>query len=234
MIGVFGGTFDPVHFGHLRPALEILEALALRQMRLVPSSQPPHRPEPIANGKQRETLLLAAIGKDTPGLVVDNRELKRPGPSYMVDTLVSLRQDGRSPLGEEPICLVLGMDAFLQLHTWHRWEEILQLAHVVVMHRPGWVAEEQVMPAELVALWRDSRIADAQQLREQPVGKILPIVVSQLDISSTRIRELVAAGKSPRFLLPDAVWNLIRLQSLYGVMNQRSDNEDFMSNERVE
>ena len=174
---------------------------------------------PLANGKQRETLLQAAIGHDTQGLVVDNRELKREGPSYMVDTLRSLREDGRQPLRDEPICLVLGMDAFLQLHTWHRWEEILQLAHLVVTHRPGWVMGEGMenMAPELVELWRDRLVEDVTELAGQPAGKILHLGVSQLDISATRIRELIAAGKSPRFLLPDAVWNLIRLQGLYGV-----------------
>lgn len=220
MIGVFGGTFDPVHFGHLRPALEVFEALALREMRLVPANQPPHRAMTVANGKQRETLLQAAIGKDTPGLVVDNRELRREGPSYMVDTLISLREEGRTPLGDEPICLVLGMDAFLQLPTWHRWEEILALAHLVVTHRPGWQfdLEAQTMVPELTGLWQERLVEDAEMLRSQPVGKILHMEVSQLDISATRIRELVAAGKNPRFLLPDAVWNLIRLQGLYGVL----------------
>lgn len=227
MIGIFGGTFDPVHFGHLRPALEVFEALALREMRLLPVNQPPHRAMPVANGKQRETLLQAAIGKDTPGLVVDNRELRREGPSYMVDTLISLREDGRKPLGDEPICLVLGMDAFLQLPTWHRWEEILALAHLVVTHRPGWQfdLDAQTIAPELAVHWHERLVEDADVLQSQPAGKILHMAVSQLDISATRIRELISAGRSPRYLLPDAVWNLIRLQGLYGVLqNVVQDN----------
>lgn len=227
MIGIFGGTFDPVHFGHLRPALEVFEALALREMRLLPVNQPPHRAMPVANGKQRETLLQAAIGKDTPGLVVDNRELRREGPCYMVDTLTSLREEGRKPLGDEPICLVLGMDAFLQLHTWHRWEEILALAHLVVTHRPGWSQDDEVasMAPALANLWRQCLVDDASELESLPAGKILHMVVSQLDISATRIRALVATGKSPRFLLPDAVWNLIRMQGLYGVLQNVLQND---------
>ena len=227
MIGVFGGTFDPVHFGHLRPALEVFEALGLRQMRFIPVNQPPHRDPPQANGRQRETMLLAAIGKDSPRLLVDNRELRRAGPSYMVDTLISLRRDRPNPLGDEPICLVLGMDAFLQLHTWHRWEEILELAHLVVTHRPGWQLDHdgQGMAPQLAALWQERLVAGAAQLKQEAVGKILHMAVSQLDISATHIRELIAAGSSPRFLLPDPVWNLIRLQSLYGVLQHELQHE---------
>lgn len=228
MIGVFGGTFDPVHFGHLRSALEVCEALGLREMRLVPVNQPPHRAMPVANGKQRETMLQAAIGKDGPGLVVDNRELKREGPSYMVDTLISLREDGRKPLADEPICLVLGLDVFLQLHTWHRWEEILSLAHLVVTHRPGWTMNDdgKSMAPELARLWQEGLVDDVTELESRPAGKIMHMAVSQLDISATRIRKLVAAGKSPRYLLPDAVWNLIRLQSLYGVLQNALHEEN--------
>jgi nicotinate-nucleotide adenylyltransferase len=220
MIGVFGGTFDPVHFGHLRPALEVFEALGLREMRMVPVHQPAHRGEPLASPKQRETLLRAALGNDTPGLVVDSRELRREGPSYMVDTLRSLREDKRDGVGDEPLCLVLGMDAFLQLPTWHCWRELLELAHLVVTHRPGWAldtATETAMDAELAELWRTRQVEQASQLEQAAAGSILHLAVTQLDISATRIRELIAAGNSPRFLLPDAVWNLIRLQGLYDV-----------------
>jgi nicotinate-nucleotide adenylyltransferase len=234
MIGVFGGTFDPVHFGHLRPALEVFETLSLREMRFVPVHQPPHRDQPEAGPKQRETLLLAAIGNDTPGLMVDNRELKREGPSYMVDTLISLREDKRNGVGDEPICLVLGMDAFLQLPTWHRWQELFELAHLVVTHRPGWEMDGEIkaaMDAELAALWDERLVEDVTGLEPSAAGKLLHLGVSQLDISATRIRELIAAGKSPRFLLPDAVWNLIRLQGLYGFQSKdkrfkESMNED--------
>lgn len=226
MIGVFGGTFDPVHFGHLRPALEVFEALQLRQMRFIPAGQPPHREPPQAEPRQRESLLLAALGKDTPGLVVDNRELRRPGPSYMVETLESLRHD----LKDEAICLVLGMDAFLQLESWHRWEDITELAHLVVTHRPGWEFDPERMPSGLVALWRRARVDDPALLNASPAGGLYRIAVTQLDISASRVRDCIAAGGSPRFLVPDAVWNLIRLQCLYGytpvAMNLATDKQD--------
>lgn len=212
MIGIFGGTFDPVHFGHLRPGLEVFEALGLRELRFVPCGQPPHREPPQANARQRATMLQAAIGVDTPGLVVDSRELRRAGPSYMVDTLQALRAE----LKDEPICLVLGMDAFLKLESWHCWNDLPGLAHLVVTHRPGWTLEPQAMPAALAELWRARRVEHASQLRDTPAGKLLAVAVTPLDISATRIRALVAGGGSPRFLLPEAVWNLIRLQGLYG------------------
>ena len=150
MIGVFGGTFDPVHFGHLRPALDVKQALALREMRLIPAFQPPHRATPVANPGQRLTMLRAAVGTE-PDLLVDNREMMREGESFMADTLSSLRKD----LGDEPLCLVLGMDAFLTLDSWHRWKEILQLAHIVVTHRPGWELDISVASAGIQQLWRE-------------------------------------------------------------------------------
>jgi len=212
MIGIFGGTFDPIHFGHLRPALEVFEALKLRQMRFIPAAQPPHRQPPQADPRLRESLLLAALGNDTPGLVVDNRELRRPGPSYMVETLESLRRE----LKDEAMCLVLGMDAFLQLESWHRWEEIIGLAHLVVTHRPGWHFSPHDMSPGLAELWQQRRVEHATRLSETVAGKLYQIAVTQLDISATQVRECIASGGSPRFLVPEAVWNLIRLQGLYG------------------
>lgn len=212
MIGVFGGTFDPVHFGHLRPALDVKQALGLREMRLIPAFQPPHREVPVANPGQRLTMLRAAVG-DEPDLLVDNREMRREGVSYMVDTLLSLREE----LGDEPLCLVLGADAFMQLDGWRQWQRIPELAHLVIAHRPGWEMEVDLLSEELQLLWRQRLAAEASELTAQPAGRLWLQPVTQLDISATRIRDLVAAGESPRFLLPDAVWNLIRMHGLYGV-----------------
>jgi len=217
MIGVYGGTFDPVHFGHLRPALELHEALGLREMRLIPCYQPPHREPPVADARARLTMLRAAVGNDTEGLLVDNREMRREGISYMADTLDSLREE----LGDEPLCLILGADAFAQLHTWHRWEAIIELAHLVVTHRPGWSLDATGLAPPLQSLWAQRRVDAAAALTAQPAGRILLHPVTQLDISATRIRQLVAAGRSPRFLLPEAVWNLIRLQGLYNIFREQ-------------
>lgn len=216
MIGIFGGTFDPVHFGHLRSALDVKQAMGLREMRLVPAFQPPHREPPIANPGQRLTMLRAAVGNE-PDLLVDNCEMKREGESFMVDTLSSLREK----LGDEPLCLILGADAFLQLDQWHRWEKILQLAHIVVIHRPGWELEVNKASADIRRLWDECHVDTLAEFEKQAsgkksAGKIFLQKVTPLNIAATSIREMVAEGKSPRFLLPDPVWNLIRMHGLYG------------------
>lgn len=222
MIGVFGGTFDPVHFGHLRPALDVKQALGLTEMRMIPAFQPPHRELPEANPGQRLTMLRAAVGGE-PDLQVDNREMKREGESFMVDTLISLRDE----FGAKPLCLVLGADAFLQLDSWHRWRDILELAHIVVTHRPGWQLDMNEANPELQELWRERQVTDSGQLAASPAGNIILQAVTPLEISATQIRASVAAGKNPRFLLPDSVWNLIRSQNLYGfsAANNAASNE---------
>lgn len=208
-IGVLGGTFDPVHFGHLRSALELLETLGLAEVRLVPCGHPPHRNPPRAPASARLAMLeLAVTGQ--PGLRVDPRELERPGPSYMVDTLASLRGEQ----GTRPLCLILGSDAFLGLPGWHRWQELVQLAHLVVMHRPGWDLDDN-LAAPLAQLVEARRVYEAAALAAQPAGSILLVPVTPLDISATAIRTLIAAGRSPRYLLPDVVWEHIRAHGLY-------------------
>jgi nicotinate-nucleotide adenylyltransferase len=209
-VGVFGGTFDPVHFGHLRPALELFEQLALQRLLLVPSAVPPHRDEPSATAAQRLAMLKLAV-EGQRGFVVDERELLRPGPSYMVDTLASLRAE----LGETPLCLLLGVDAFLGLPGWHQWQRLLELAHIVVAHRPGWRLDETSMPQALRQAVAGRWLADGQALRAQPAGGVLLQGVTQLDISATGIRERIAAGKSANYLLPAVVWQYIQEQDLY-------------------
>jgi len=208
-IGVLGGTFDPVHFGHLRSALELLESLALAEVRLIPCGHPPHRQPPVAPAAARLAMLeLAAAGQ--VGLRVDARELERPGPSYMVDTLAALRAE----VGATPLCLILGADAFLGLPGWHRWQELTELAHLVVMHRPGWELDH-ALAAPLAQLLALRRVHEAAALAAQPAGSILLAPVTPLDISATAIRAQIAAGRSPRYLLPDAVWDYIRSRGLY-------------------
>lgn len=213
MIGIFGGTFDPVHFGHLRPALDVKQALGLREMRLIPAFQPPHREQPEANPGQRLTMLRAAVGTESD-LLVDNCEMRREGESFMVDTLIELREE----LGDEPLCLVLGADAFLQLDDWRQWKKIPQLAHIVVTHRPGWELDVDNASAEIQQLWRECHVETSSELEAQPAGKIMSLSVTPLDISATKIRALVAAGNSPRYLLPDSVWNLIRMHGRKSVV----------------
>ncbi len=212
MIGVFGGTFDPVHFGHLRCALELLESLALVEMRLIPCRQPPHRPQPQATAEQRLAMLeLATSGQ--PGFVVDRRELDRPGPSYMVDTLTSLREE----FPRSPLCLIIGTDALLAFDRWHRWQEIGELAHLVVIYRPGWRGQEDLGRAgRELQQWLSGRlVTDLAVLRSAPAGKVLFQSVTQLAISATDIRMRTKSGRSVRYLLPEAVREYIESSQIY-------------------
>jgi nicotinate-nucleotide adenylyltransferase len=206
-LGILGGTFDPIHFGHLRSALEVLQALQLSEIRFIPCREPPHREKPVALAEQRLALVEQAIADQT-GFVVDDRELDREGPSYTRHTLASLRKD----MPETPLYLLLGMDAFVNLPTWYRWQEIPELAHIVVMHRPG---SELSFSQELTDLIVRYRCNDPEALRGKIAGHLVFQPVTQLDISATQIRHLLAQGDSPRYLLPDVVWAYIRSQGLY-------------------
>jgi nicotinate-nucleotide adenylyltransferase len=207
MIGILGGTFDPVHFGHLRPALEVQEALALEELRLVPCHIPPHRPQPHASAAQRVAMLEAATGGH-PAFRIDTRELQRNGPSYTFDTLASLRED----LGDTGICLLMGMDAFGGLTTWHRWSELIDLCHLVVMTRPG---ADVPAGGELAGFIRRHRVSEAAGLRHRPAGRLLFQTVTALAISASRLRALLAEGLSPAFLMPEAVIGIINREGLY-------------------
>ncbi len=212
-VGVFGGTFDPVHYGHLRTALELLEYAGLEEMRFIPAGTPPHRDTPHADARTRLALVQAAI-EGEPRFRVDDRELRRDGPSWTVHTLRELRAE----LGSRPLCLVVGMDAFIGLTSWHRWEEILELAHLLVAHRPGWAA-----PAEgvLGQLLRERRVETGPALQAAPAGRIGICAVTQLEISSSAIRELVRAGRTPRYLVPDPVCRLLAASGCYMAAAER-------------
>ncbi|MGA7802488.1 MAG: nicotinate-nucleotide adenylyltransferase [Gammaproteobacteria bacterium] len=207
MIGLLGGTFDPIHFGHLRPALELQQGLALEHVRLLPARVPPHRDAPYASPMQRRRMVELAV-RDQPGLCLDDRELQRDGPSYMVDTLRSLREE----LGERPLCLILGMDAFLGLPGWHRWDTLMGLGHLVVMRRPGW---EPPGGGPLKALIDACQVQTAGEMQERAAGSLLFCTVTQLEISATYIREQLAQGRSPRYLLPDPVLEYLRDEHIY-------------------
>ena len=208
MIGIYGGTFDPVHVGHLRTALEVSETLGLDELRFIPCQVPPHRPQPGATPMQRRAMLELALADAPAGFRVDPRELNRPGPSYMVDTLVSLRED----IGSQPLTLILGMDAFLGLPGWHRWREIPELAHIGVMRRPG---HEPRWHLELEKEIQGRLTDHASDLRSRPAGRALLLNVTQLEISASQLRRLISAGKSPRYLTPEPVAQFIRQQGLY-------------------
>jgi len=212
-IGILGGTFDPIHYGHLRPALDLLEELELAEIRFIPCRIPAHRGTPLITAEQRLALVqLATAGQ--PGFITDDRELRRDGLSYMVDTLASLRED----FGDQtPLCLIVGADAFRELHTWHRWQELPKLAHIVVMQRPGLL--KPLIPV-LEAFTAPRLVYDRFALRQKPAGGILFQPVTQLNISATQIRALLARGQSPRYLLPEAVLASIYAQTLYRQNNR--------------
>ncbi len=210
MIGLFGGTFDPVHHGHLRVALDVVEHLNLSQLRLLPLAAAVHRRQPIASPAQRLAMLQTAI-RDEPLLIADDRELTRGGPSYTLDTLRAFRDEFGATV---PLCLLVGADAFEGLPDWHRPLDILERAHLIVMQRPGAPTARDAWLREQV---EQRRTDDPTALRGQAAGHIYFQTVTQLDISATRIRRLLAQGMSPRYLLPDAVLAMAREHSCYAV-----------------
>jgi nicotinate-nucleotide adenylyltransferase len=200
-IGIFGGTFDPIHYGHLRTGFELWQTLGLAELRFVPTGNPGHREPPIADAGLRLAMVRAAVA-DQPGFVVDDREVRRLGVTYSVDTLTELRAE----LPDRSLCLIVGMDAFLGLPGWHRWREILDLAHVVVAHRPGWKAPTSGPLGELMV---DRGTGAVRDLHAARAGRIHVHSVTQLEISSTDLRQIITSGRDPRFLVPDAVRDII-------------------------
>lgn len=197
-IGVFGGTFAPIHNGHLRLAIEVAERLDLASVRIVPCATPAHRGVPAVAAARRLRWVELATA-DEPRLQVDARELRRDGPSYTHDTLVELR----AALGPDaPIVLMIGDDAANGFHRWHRWQEIPGLAHLAFIERPFEPAERD---RALSAVLHGRRAHSPAALHQQAAGLWLPLSIPPLAISSTRIRGLLAAGRSVRGLVPDAV-----------------------------
>ena len=213
-IGILGGTFDPVHHGHLRIAQEALEQCALAQVCFLPSGTPPHRAAPFAPAQSRWEMVRLAIAGH-PDFQVDVREVFRSDPCYTADTLTSLRAE----LGaEQPLCLILGGDAFLQLHTWHDWLRLFGLAHIVVLQRAGGQPLGNAMAQADAALQAEyqARLAPgARALHEAPAGRIFVADMPALDISATDIRRRCAEKKNIRYLVPDAVAHYINTHSLY-------------------
>lgn len=212
-IGVLGGTFDPIHYGHLRLAEELGETLRLEEVRFIPSGTPPHRSAPAVPAEHRLAMAqLAAAGNSR--FKVDEREVRRAGPGYTYDTLKALRAE----LGEaRPLALLLGADAFLELATWHRWREILGLAHIAVAHRPGFPVEQWSgrMPLPLAREYSARHMQQPLAVHLSPAGGIVVVPFTALDISATAIRDMLRAGASPRYLLPGAVLDYIRSHRLY-------------------
>lgn len=206
-IAILGGTFDPVHFGHLRPALEISQ-LGFDEVRLMPCHVPAHRETPDCSAEQRLAMVELAV-KDEPHLLVDTRELEREGDTFTVDTLTEMRSELG---GDVSLNLVMGMDSFANLSSWHCWEKLIDLANIVVTERPGIpLPTEGVMARFLKA----RQVASSEQLQQASNGRVLVLQLALLDISATRIRALIKAGHSARYLLPETVWEYIKQHRLY-------------------
>jgi nicotinate-nucleotide adenylyltransferase len=206
-IGILGGTFDPVHCGHLRLALEIREQLSLDCVRLLPAPNPRLREAPRADVSLRLELLAAAVDGE-PGLKVDARELGRDGPTVTVETLESFRQE----FPDELLVFILGMDSFRSLDRWHRWQDLLDLTHLAVAHRPGGSLPG---PGPIADLLEQCRCVDAATLKAESAGRIMICEPPLLDISATRVRSLIAEGRSIRFLVPDKVIELMNRTRCY-------------------
>jgi len=221
-IGIFGGTFDPIHFGHLRLAQEAVEQCNLTSVHFIPSGTPPHRPTPHAAALHRLNMVRLAI-QGNEKFVLDEREIFRADPCYTVDTLTDLRKT----YGEQqPLCLLLGSDAFLLLHTWHEWEKLFSLAHIVVLQRPAYDVATDLVAAS-PALHR-RYLAHVQvspaALLAAPAGTILVIDNPAFEISSSDVRQRCMAGKNLHYLLPDAVATYIQSNKLYNYAQYQEKN----------
>lgn len=206
-IGLFGGTFDPIHYGHLRTAFELWQSLRLAEVRFLPTGSPPHRSETYASAELRLAMVKAAIAGQR-AFIVDDREVRRSGVSYSYDTVSEFRTE----YPDRSLCLLLGMDAFLGLPNWHRWRELLSLAHIIVAHRPGWKAPTQGPLGELMV---DHGTGSIRDLHDTKAGHVYVHAVTQLEISSTDLRQIVVSGGDPRYLVPDPVCQIVRETGCY-------------------
>lgn len=207
-VAIFGGTFDPVHNGHLRSAIEIKEALGVDELRLMPSHRPPLRGAPGAESRQRLAMVAAAVNGQS-GLQVDDRELRRDGPSYTVDTLRDLRAELGAAVS---LTVVMGSDAFNQLHRWQDWQSLFSLANVLLLHRADYPLAAD---ATVTAFVEARRVADASELTAVSAGGFYELGLIQLPISATDIRQRLASGKSISYLVPDVVADYIAEHGLY-------------------
>ncbi len=210
-IGILGGTFDPIHFGHLRMAQELLQALDLSEVRFIPAATPPLKKQPVTSASDRAAMVLLAIANNA-AFSLDERELGRSGTSYTIDTLLSLRKELGTGVS---LCLLMGSDAFLGLPNWQRWQELLNYCHIIVAHRANIAPATQAMSAQLRNLWEKSVSTHAEDITKKTAGTILMQPITQLDISATRIREDLNCNISPRYLMPESVIDFIHSHRLY-------------------
>jgi nicotinate-nucleotide adenylyltransferase len=206
---LFGGTFDPIHYGHLRPVEALATEVGLSRVTLLPNHVPPHRPQPEANAQQRLKMVELAIA-DNPLFAVDDRELHRTTPSYTIETLEAIRKERGAQLS---LAFIIGQDSLLSLHKWHRWQSLLDTCHLLVLARPGY--NDRMDTQELQQWLEQHQVTDATQLSLKPQGYIYLADTPQLEISATEIRQRRHQGLNCDDLLPRSVQRYIELQGLY-------------------
>lgn len=213
-VGILGGTFDPIHLGHLRMALELHDALDLAKVHIMPCYQPMHRKQPVATPLQRLSMVNCAVVGE-PALFADDREIRRKGPTYTIDTLIEMHKE----MPDVPLCLLVGIDAFLGFASWHRWKDILEQAHIIVAHRPHYQLPATGLIADLIKERLQQEVA---YIHENQAGGILFRPITSLEISATDIRKQIAMGRNPRYLLPDGVYDYIKQHGTYSISGYKT------------
>lgn len=211
-IGLLGGTFNPIHFGHLRMAQELSSALSLHEIRFIPSANPPHKTAPKVSAEHRAAMVRLAVSNN-PYFSLDTRELVRDGASYTMDTLISLREE----LGNDTsLVLLMGSDAFTKFNTWHRWDEIIGLCHIALVQRPQSANLQSTPLAKVLDTFLQNHYTEnGDDLSTTPAGFVTMQHITPLDISSTMIRACIQNQGSARYLLPDCVIDYITQNKLY-------------------
>jgi nicotinate-nucleotide adenylyltransferase len=210
LVGLLGGTFNPIHYGHLRMAQELADALHLNEVRFIPSANPPHKAAPAVPAQQRAEMVQLAIA-DNPLFKLDTRELSRVGASYTIDTLISLREELGNAVS---LNLIMGADAFIHLNTWHRWQELLNYCHIVLVQRPN-TSSQAKLPDNLAILLQSHYTENLDELANNAAGYIHMQAITPLDISSTKIREALKNNANTHYLMPEQVIAYIAAHKLY-------------------
>ncbi len=211
LVGILGGTFNPIHYGHLRMAQELADGLGMDEVKFIPSANPPHKDSVTVSAEHRAAMVKLAIA-DNPKFAIDELELSRDGASYTIDTLISLRET----LGKDTsLCLMMGSDAFVKLNTWHRWQELLDYAHIILVQRPDNAKLQPPLHKEVQALLEAHYTEQISELSKENSGLINMQQITAQDISSSQIRENLKHGVSVRYLLPNNVAEYIAQQNLY-------------------
>ncbi|MCW2474602.1 MULTISPECIES: nicotinate-nucleotide adenylyltransferase [unclassified Symbiopectobacterium] len=209
LIAYFGGTFDPIHYGHLRPVTALADEIGLTRITLMPNNVPPHREQPEATAQQRKHMVELAIAK-TPLFSVDDRELQRITPSYTIDTMEMIRAERGD---NTPLAFIIGQDSLLTLHAWHRGQDLLKVCHLLVCARPGY---RTVLDTPEQQAWLEAHsVENAAALHAQPHGLIYLAHTPLVTVSATDIRQRRQKGEPCDDLVPPAVLHFMDAHDLY-------------------